>query len=149
MWASCDWPDVDEAAVVDALGDPERYGRVWPNVLQSRVLGREGEVLHVWQRHDLPAFADREVVIDWRARAVGGGWRVSWTTSTIAWEPEPGDERCPRYDARWDVTPMPGGGTRVVHEARYASGTLPAWLVRPFLGRELAHAVEALRGFVG
>lgn len=148
MWATCDWPDVTESAVVAALSRPERYARIWPNVVDSRVVGRDGDTLQVWQKHDLPAFADREVVIDWRASAISGGWRVAWTTSALDWEPAPGDERCVRYDARWDVMPLPGGGTRVVHEARYASGTLPAWLVRPFLGSELERAVEALGRFV-
>lgn len=148
MWASCEWPDVEPAAVISALSSPQRYGRIWPNVLASRVVGEHDGALQVWQKHDLPAFADREVVVDWHATAIPGGRRFSWVTADVEWELQPGDERCVHYEARWDVTLRPGGGVRLVHETRYASGTLPPWLIRPFLGRELASAVEALRDYV-
>jgi hypothetical protein len=149
MWAACEWPEVSPDALAVALDAPERYVRIWANVLESRVIGRQGGMLQVRQRHDLPAFADREVVVDWRVSTIPGGRRYTWTTSTVDWDPSPDAERCVRYEARWDVTALPGGGARVVHETRYASGTLPAWLVRPFLGRELTRAVAALRAYVG
>jgi hypothetical protein len=144
MWGECEWPDVTADSLTAILEKPEDFPRVWTSLRDARVLSRQGSTMKLWELHNVPVFADLEVVVDWSRTAIPGGVRYSWLTTKDAWELRAGGERCRRYDGHWDITRGASGGAHVVEETYYNPGSYPSWLVRQALGGQLAELVGAL-----
>lgn len=145
MYASCHWADVDPARVGALIGDPGAHDRVFSRVIGAKVLGTDGDVTRVWQRHAAPPIADREVVVAWRHTRQGATDVWTWRTVPAALPLVAGDAVVARWEGTWRVTPDGRGGAYVEHENHYAATDFPGWMLRPFLGGELDGVLDQLR----
>ena len=143
--AECTWPDVEPAAIHSVLGAFEDYDLYFTTVGHAETVGELDGRPQVRNIHKVPAFADREVVLEMWREEVEDGWRYLWTRADH--QPEPGDGRVlvARDEGHWTVTENPAGGVRVVTQLHYdPGGAIPVFLVRWFQTSGMVDFVEEL-----
>lgn len=91
-------------------------------------------------RMDVPVVSDRDVVLDTR-------WWTDSETSTyhVQWAPPDGElppvpDGVSRIESRgsWEISPLPGGGSRLVYTQHSELGdSIPAWLIGSLLKAQM------------
>ncbi len=147
MWARCVWPGIDPTRVRTRLLELDRYAEwIWP-IAESRILREESGRLLVYQRQEVWALADREVLLWVRPQRASDMVVVSWeAASELPLRLQPGSVRTPRNTGFWAVRPA-GDGVEVVHQIELDAGglPLPRWLVRAIQTRGFARILRDLR----
>lgn len=149
--AECAWPEALLAPVKTLLTDFTAYGRIIPNIHASTVLRVEERGSLVHQQHDIPLFADREVLLWMREfPRPDGGFSVTWHKADEPFEPGKGRSVVPFNTGLWDIAPRPGGGLHVVHEVAYDPGVrVPDWVVRRYRTSGITSVLRELRARAG
>lgn len=139
------------ARVHAVVTDYDRFAEFIPNVLESRLLTREGS--HQWVFHHLHfpgPVADRVYVFmstdsPWSAQS---GYRVEWHLSERQFRgvDTSGGIRPQRFSGFWELRPAADGA---VTEARYAvhsdpGGYIPGWLVARMTDRYVQQVIDAV-----
>jgi hypothetical protein len=147
MFARCTWPDVAPAVLVRMFDDLSRYDEwIWP-IAASRVERREGERDLVYQRQEIWALSDREVLL-WVTREQTGDdtLTVRWTTANeVPLDLTDGAIRTPRNIGYWTLKPAPDGGSIAEHQIEVDAGgglPLPKWLVRAIQTRGFTRVMD-------
>jgi len=149
--SECTWPEASMEAARAVLLDYAGYPSIISNIRSSTVVREEQGGTLVHQEHDLPLFADREVMVVMHATEHDdGGLTITWSKSEEPFEPESGNPVVTYNAGRWDIAPAPGGGLHVVHEVAYDPGVrVPDWLVRRFRTSGVASVMRELRARAG
>jgi hypothetical protein len=130
MRATCDWPEIPPDKLTAMLSRFDRYEDFISPIVESRVERTDGARALVYQRHHFFGISDREVLIWIRTVRRDGGTSFEWTTASD--QPltlDDGSVRTVRNEGRWSIAPLPGGGSRVVHEISIdPGGSIPSWV---------------------
>ena len=133
------------------LTDFPGYTRIVPNISTATVVRTEAGRTHVFQEHDNPLFADREVQL-WMS-VLGhdnGGFTVSWKKADEPFTPSAGHSVVRFNEGHWEVGPAPGGGIHVIHEIAYDPGvSVPDWMVRRYRTTGVMTVLRNVRKLAG
>lgn len=138
-------PAVAVEAAMDVAADPANAA---PGETRH-VLRRTPDVIVTYIRADLPLAADRDVTthLEREKSAEPGVVRLVWREANDEGPPpEEGVVRMPRARGSWTFEPLAGGRTRVVFESHAElGGSLPAWIINPFVAGTIVSNIEHLR----
>ena len=143
----CEWPELT-VVTLDALlkkwGDHSKY---FSAVAQAEVLGTDGEISRVHQRHVASGISDREITLDMWREVIDKGYRYAWKKSGAQapmWDD--GNVACPTDDGAWTVVALPRGGVKVNYDLLYEpGGWVPGFVVRWFQTSGIVTLVSELR----
>jgi len=117
-----------------------------------RLLLRTPDVIVSYIRADLPVAADRDVTtrLERAHDADRGEYRLVWREANDEGPPpEAGVVRMQRARGSWTFQPLAGGRTHVVFESHAdLGGTLPAWLIDPFIAGTIKSNLVDLRAAI-
>jgi carbon monoxide dehydrogenase subunit G len=140
--AHCEW-SVAPDAVLALLRDPAAMEAALSTLAECRALGG-GRVLQV---HSMGwPLDDRQVVLDWRERALAdGGVRFDYALSAQQEPLGEGRVQILADDGFWEIRGDGSGGTRLAYSSRYdAGGNLKPFVVRRFQKDGIASSLEEL-----
>jgi hypothetical protein len=122
--------DAPPRVVWAAIRDYDRYEEFIPYVKQSRIVEREGAVLHVHSELKLPIVSERDYVLRVVDESKGDEYLATWTASDKGPPPRAGVIRITNTKGFWHLEPIDGGkrtrGTYYIFSD--PAGALPAWV---------------------
>jgi len=145
--AECVWP-VPAERVNDMLMDWARHGAYFSNLAESAIVAENDGIVTVRQVHRAWAFAEREVLVEWRVEPLQDGIRYTWRKADD--QSAISRDRVEVEETRgfWEVH-ADGGKTRLLYEARYLpGGDVPPFLVRMFMASGMKGVLADFRDAV-
>ena len=142
---------VEAIATVDApaervfrvVTDLDAFAEFLPNVRESRIESREGEVLINFQSLDLPFVRDRHYRIRVRNETAGPADAPVYRSR---WQYEPGSGNIVDSRGSWEVVPLTGVRSLVIYRAFVdPGGGIPKWFVETASRRGVPDLIEAVR----
>jgi ribosome-associated toxin RatA of RatAB toxin-antitoxin module len=145
--------DAPPASVHRVLTDYDQFARFVPEVAQSRVLRRAGDVRWVYQRLEFPPpVAPREYLLRITDRLhprPGVYATIAWSATAPAGSSVPDSDAVTpkRFDGHWVLRPARGGrATAATYGVDFdPGGSLPGWLIAAMADRYALSVIEALR----
>lgn len=140
--------DAPPALVREVLLDYEHASKVTDNVVESRVMTRNGQEVVVYQRLKLPVISDR----DFTLRATWGQRGQTLLTHFVVDnsrgpQPRDGIVRLSTLQGGWELEPIRGGAAT---HARYRvqidlGGSVPKWMVSGGAAKNVPKLFEGVR----
>jgi hypothetical protein len=147
MRAECSWPEIPHDKLIAMMSRFDHYDDYITPITESRIERTEGGRALVYQRHHFFGIADREMLLWIRTVPSGGGTAFEWTTA--ADQPlslDDGTVRIVRNEGRWAIAPLPGGGSKVIHEISIdPGGAIPSWVAWLARGRGFTRILGEVR----
>jgi len=135
--------------VVKLLQSYDRYREVYPEVMESRLISREGNrfraALQLKRHKILTVILNTEYVVDYQPLD-GGGWRVTSRSTKVEEAGLIDNGFLWRLNAYWTITPEQGG-SRVRCRSISLSRDVPigmGWMVKPLVREMPRESLEAM-----
>jgi hypothetical protein len=143
--AVCHWEKTSADRLNDLLRDPSIHQQFFSNLAESTVLGEKDGVTLVRQVHQASGMSDREIVVEWRAEPVHGGYKYHWQKSADQSANSRTRVEVAESTGYWEIV-KEGEGTRVGYQVRYLpGGNIPGFLVRMFQSGGMRGVLADLR----
>lgn len=143
--AECDWP-VEPGVLHRLLRKSADHDLYFASISKCEPVPDHPD--RVWQLHESPGIAPREVVLQVSEVDVPGGKRFSWEKANDQSMNSGRGVEVPVDSGFWEITDNGLGGSKVVYELRYLpGGHAPAFMVRWFLGTGMQTFIGELRRY--
>lgn len=145
--------DVNAPALAarNVIADHDRAPGTLPNVAETRLVAREGNVAWVYERVYVPVLKDRDYttrVVEERAADGSGGYRIRFDGAAERGPPpRSGVVRIELIRGAWEFLPIEGGSrTRVTYTVLVdPGGIIPGFIANIATRKALPDVIRALR----